>query len=1114
MKKILLVYTLFIMGSLSANAQVVVKPFTFPPMCQAGDFVLQTGSFVIKETVVGAFAEEFWRAYEIEIPNGYELGNYGTWNIAAYGADISTSNLGTFSGNNLIFTISVATASMTSIDSIVITGLQIRATTSAATSAPLYRITSTYPTGNHIQNGNMAANNLPHGTLTSVPNPAPTITYTPDPYYCNRENVNNTLTATPLGGTWSGAGVTGNLFNAFMIPASINTLTYSVLNGGLCTNQSILDVLVKTSPTVSISSNDADNTICPLQSVTFTGTSTGSGKRYQFYKNNIPATALSTSPLYTTTALNDGDQIMVVSDNGNLTCPDTSSVITMTVIANPNPTVSVSGLPSLVCSNTAGSFSILTSPVGGTLTGNGVSGSNFSPSTARAGNQVITYTMVVSGCSFPATTPVNVVAAPTVLFTSSDADNIICEGDAITFTANTSGTANRYLFLKNTNGIQGPNITNSYTASNISNGDIISVTVDNGVATCPTTSTGITTTVGKIPMASYTWENNCGTNNVNFTNISTISGSSIISLNEWDFDNNTIIDNTTLSPTNIYPAASTYYSRLTVTTDKGCVDDTLIRVFTLPSFSPNTANPYQVNFASSNQGWSYDNTTNPSWGWGTSAGAINTSGRNVWVTGLSGSYNINEHSYLNSPCFDFTGLTKPMIMLKIWLQTDVNAGAILEASTDNGNTWTQIGKKGDGLNWYDDIGNNGVDNFPEALSTSDAWMSNYGGWRTAKIGLQSLAGQSTVKLRIAFGSSTATQLNAGMAIDSVWIGDRQKLVVLEHFTTASNLCTGIGCPRADDSVNTIYNNRPLDLAAIHLHTSFPYADNFNTQNPADPSSRVLYYGISYDPHTILDGRTNYAKNLYGPDFILNDGIDSLDVSDIDRASLKDVYFDIDMTNNFSASTMQTNVKITAKENFSGYLVLQTHIIEDTIYNNTNSKNYYHVMRKMLPDAAGDFISKTWIKGDALYYSHSWNYRLSDGSYISPANRNNLRVVSYVQNYSSKEIYQAAQKKGNGNSGTIVVVASNRDINSDNVREIEIYPNPASDIISIDFKFPITANCKWVLLDNIGTPIRNGEFEKGEQIGKLETEGLNNNLYYLSISDEKGIVINKKILIIK
>jgi hypothetical protein len=95
-------------------------------------------------------------------------------------------------------------------------------------------------------------------------------------------------------------------------PTSTTTYTLtSVSDANGCTASSVsgtATVNVRPSPVASITSSDADNTICAGESVTFTGTS---GTHYQFKLNGTNVGTYSTTNTYTTTALVNNDQVNV-----------------------------------------------------------------------------------------------------------------------------------------------------------------------------------------------------------------------------------------------------------------------------------------------------------------------------------------------------------------------------------------------------------------------------------------------------------------------------------------------------------------------------------------------------------------------------------------------------------------------------------------------------------------------------------------------------------------------------------------------------------------------------------------------------------------------------------
>jgi hypothetical protein len=76
-------------------------------------------------------------------------------------------------------------------------------------------------------------------------------------------------------------------------------------------------------------------------------------------------------------------------------CGDTAY---QTIVVNPSPTVDFTGLATNICKN-GGNLTLTGNPVGGTFSGNGISGNVFSPSTAGAGNHAILYSYTnTSGC--------------------------------------------------------------------------------------------------------------------------------------------------------------------------------------------------------------------------------------------------------------------------------------------------------------------------------------------------------------------------------------------------------------------------------------------------------------------------------------------------------------------------------------------------------------------------------------------------------------------------------------------------------------------------------------------------------------------------------------------
>ena len=183
--------------------------------------------------------------------------------------------------------------------------------------------------------------------------------------------------------------------------------------------------------------------------------------------------------------------------------------------------------------------------------------------------------------------------------------------------------------------------------------------------------------------------------------------------------------------------------------------------------------PYEEDFSTGQNGWAIDNTVNGSWEFGNPAKAVIMGGSgdtSAFVTSLTGLYNNNENSWVESPCFDFSGMCSPVIALDVWWEAENSFdGAVLQSSIDNGLTWQNVGADGDSINWFNDNTING-----NPGGQQEGWTgrngSGSGGWVTAVHKLDGLDSISSVKLRIAFGTDVSVP-DDGFAFDNIHIYD-------------------------------------------------------------------------------------------------------------------------------------------------------------------------------------------------------------------------------------------------------------------------------------------------------------------------------------------------------
>ncbi|MBK9759261.1 MAG: gliding motility-associated C-terminal domain-containing protein [Flavobacteriales bacterium] len=234
------------------------------------------------------------------------------------------------------------------------------------------------------------------------------------------------LNGSPLGGTWSGTGVTGNNFDPSV---GSQTVTYTFVDANGCSNSCTTNITVNALPVVACGGPYPpvciDAVDVPLSGSPLGGTWSGTGVT----GNNFDPSVGSQTVTYT-----------FVGANG---CSN-SCTTNMTVNALP---VLVPGNYGPYCASDA-PIILGGMPMGGTWTGAGVNAGSFNPAVTGAGTYPLTYSYNdVNGCSQSAQTSLTVFPAPVV---DIGGDTTVCPGQSVTFNALTPGAT--YIWQDNSVG--------------------------------------------------------------------------------------------------------------------------------------------------------------------------------------------------------------------------------------------------------------------------------------------------------------------------------------------------------------------------------------------------------------------------------------------------------------------------------------------------------------------------------------------------------------------------------------------------------------------------------------------------------------------------------------
>jgi hypothetical protein len=254
--------------------------------------------------------------------------------------------------------------------------------------------------------------------------------------------------------------------------------------------------------------------------------------------------------------------------------------------------------------------------------------------------------------------------------------------------------------------------------------------------------------------------------------------------------------------------------------------------------------PYLENFENSNGDW-HTTGINNTWAYGTpSSTKINkaASGTKAWKTNLYGNYSNQEKSYLYSPCFDLTGMTNPTLSLSLALDIEFCQNedcdvAYIEYSVD-GNSWTRLGSKDQGTNWYNKI-----------TEDNQGWsVQDYTRWHVATMALPAL--NSNIRLRIVLKADPGTT-REGIAIDDIHIYDNKNGIYAGTTTAAPVTQTSANTAGWIDfiqngqlvaSVNS--NNQNLGTIAVQAYSNNGAVRNNPTQYYLDRNVTIKPANLS------------------------------------------------------------------------------------------------------------------------------------------------------------------------------------------------------------------------------------------------------------------------------
>jgi hypothetical protein len=344
----------------------------------------------------------------------------------------------------------------------------------------------------------------------------------------------------------------------------------------------------------------------------------------------------------------------------------------------------------------------------------------------------------------------------------------------------------------------------------------------------------------------------------------------------------------------------------------------------------------------------------------------------------------------------------------------------------------------------------------------------------------------------------------GFAFDNIYIGEKNRNVLIEHFTDDDiNVSNDADEWLEDRYDEQIASKDSSDFIILQYH----FNDNLYSENEADTDARTTLYGVSQAPTSIMDGIQGQYFNTN-----FNGYTNDITPREIDRRALEDPSFNIriDTVATGDNTTLGLNIQFTyidSLQDLDKPVVFHAALVERGVNGNGN------VVRKLLLQSEGSAFSGNWTLNQSE--TRSIDY-LIDVPIVNP---DNLYIVAFVQDISrgpsvtARRILQSAIIKAPRKVGPVITGIEDNPTVAE-LHGLVIYPNPASQVVKMHSDINFQRQYTWRLIDQRGVTVLSGDLKKdfsnGEQ--RIEVGHLANGIYIMAIQTGEKSVVHRKIAI--
>ncbi len=326
-----------------------------------------------------------------------------------------------------------------------------------------------------------------------------------------------------------------------------------------------------------------------------------------------------------------------------------------------------------------------------------------------------------------------------------------------------------------------------------------------------------------------------------------------------------------------------------------------------------------------------------------------------------------------------------------------------------------------------------------------------------------------------------------------------RTTLLEELTSSTCFpCQGLNAYFDPLLTGTLHANKPGQMvAAVKYQMNWPDPGNDPSYNP-DGDTRKTYYGTTGIPDAYINGEPfEYgSSNLY---------VDIMAKwqNDVTKYNQRGSIIDLGVTYNLNGDSITVYTTHTPFLTGSGFklhvAVTENHYTYTA--SETDQDEYHFVERKMLPNGNGTALTLT----DGQSGGNSFGYKLitgtpAQGNYNLWNSKDSISVVAFIQNTTTKHIYQAAL-------ATFPVGIAKVGFDY----KMSVFPNPCIGNTNVYLNLENTSDVSVRVMDMAGKVAFNysNKLNAGSRTVDVDLSNVSNGLYLMEVSVD-GAVRTEKI----